>query len=83
MRLQVAKADHWPELHALILVVSDEKKKVSSSAGMTHSVKTSLLLAHRAAAVVPPRMKVSCGRLAVHATKSKGLVREITPRLAA
>ena len=25
---QVAKADHWPELHALICVVSDEKKKV-------------------------------------------------------
>jgi diphosphomevalonate decarboxylase len=53
---QVAKADHWPELHALILVVSDEKKKVSSTGGMEISVKTSTLLAHRAKAVVPERM---------------------------
>lgn len=36
--------------------MSDEKKKVSSSAGMQTSVETSLLLAHRATHVVPPRM---------------------------
>ena len=41
----------------LILVVSDAKKTVSSTAGMGTSVKTSPLLAHRAAAVVPDRLR--------------------------
>ena len=54
---QVAPADHWPELCVLILVVSDAKKTVSSTAGMGTSVKTSPLLAHRAAAVVPDRLR--------------------------
>lgn len=53
---QVAPADHWPELDVLILVVSDAKKTVSSTSGMDTSVKTSALLAHRAASVVPGRM---------------------------
>ena len=39
----------------LILVVSDRKKTVSSTAGMGTSVATSPLLAHRATAVVPER----------------------------
>ena len=52
----VAPAEHWPELKVLILVVSDSKKAVSSTAGMQTSVETSPLLAHRAAAVVPDRM---------------------------
>ena len=53
---QVAAASHWPELKVLILVVSDTKKAVSSTAGMQTCVETSPLLAHRAAAVVPQRM---------------------------
>ena len=52
----VGPASHWPELKVLILVVSDSKKAVSSTAGMQTSVETSPLLAHRAAAVVPGRM---------------------------
>jgi len=52
----VGAASHWPELKVLILVVSDSKKAVSSTAGMQTSVETSPLLAHRAAAVVPERM---------------------------
>ncbi|XP_053127399.1 diphosphomevalonate decarboxylase [Hemicordylus capensis] len=54
--LQVAPETHWPELRVLILVVSAEKKPVGSTAGMQTSVKTSLLLKHRAEAVVPERM---------------------------
>ena len=54
---QVAPASHWPELQVLILVVSDTKKAVSSTAGMQNSVDTSPLLAHRAAKIVPERME--------------------------
>mmetsp|Transcript_84322 Transcript_84322/g.168353 ORF Transcript_84322/g.168353 Transcript_84322/m.168353 type:complete len:437 (-) Transcript_84322:570-1880(-) len=54
---QVGPDDHWPDLSVLILVVSDSKKTVSSTSGMQTSVDTSPLLAHRAAAVVPARMK--------------------------
>ena len=39
---QVAPASHWPELKVLILVVSDTKKAVSSTAGM-QMVETSPL----------------------------------------
>nr|XP_056718372.1 diphosphomevalonate decarboxylase [Euleptes europaea] len=53
---QVAPETHWPELRVLILVVSADKKSVGSTAGMQTSVKTSLLLKHRAEAVVPERM---------------------------
>ncbi|KAJ7311933.1 hypothetical protein JRQ81_006254 [Phrynocephalus forsythii] len=53
---QVAPETHWPELRILILVVSAEKKPVGSTAGMQTSVETSLLLKHRASAVVPERM---------------------------
>ncbi|XP_063169028.1 diphosphomevalonate decarboxylase [Candoia aspera] len=53
---QVVPETHWPELRILILVVSAEKKLVGSTAGMQNSVKTSLLLKHRAKAVVPERM---------------------------
>lgn len=54
---QVAAETHWPELQVLVLVISDTKKTVSSTAGMQTSVETSALLAHRAAAVVPARME--------------------------
>ena len=53
---QVAPLEHWPEMHALICVVSDHKKTVTSTGGMADSVRTSELLQHRASAVVPQRM---------------------------
>jgi diphosphomevalonate decarboxylase len=55
--VQVADEDHWPELRALILVVSAAKKETSSTAGMSTSVETSELLGFRAAHVVEPRLK--------------------------
>jgi diphosphomevalonate decarboxylase len=54
--VQVADEAHWPELEVLICVVSDIKKDTSSTAGMADSVRTSELLAHRAAAIVPGRL---------------------------
>ena len=48
---------HWPEIRALILVVSDVKKDTSSTSGMSTSVATSTLLQHRAKHVVPERME--------------------------
>jgi diphosphomevalonate decarboxylase len=53
---QIADENHWPEIRALILVVSDLQKDTSSTAGMSTSVATSTLLAHRASAIVPQRM---------------------------
>ena len=42
--LQVAPDTHWSDLQVLILVVSDQKKLVSSTSGMRTSVETSLLI---------------------------------------
>ncbi|KAI9828565.1 MAG: hypothetical protein M1819_006557 [Sarea resinae] len=53
----VAPASHWPEMRALILVVSAAKKGVSSTTGMQTTVATSTLFQTRAATVVPARMK--------------------------
>ena len=53
---QIQDENHWPELRALILVVSDAKKDTSSTDGMSTSVATSELLTHRATTVVPARM---------------------------
>ena len=53
----VAKSDHWPEMRALILVVSAEKKGVSSTAGMQKTVASSELFQHRAKFVVPKAMQ--------------------------
>lgn len=54
---QVAPEEHWPNMHALICVVSDHKKTTSSTGGMIDSVRTSELLKFRAEHVVPKRMK--------------------------
>ncbi|KAK5127587.1 hypothetical protein LTR85_006927 [Meristemomyces frigidus] len=54
---EVAPASHWPEMRAVILVASAEKKDVSSTAGMQQTVATSALFKHRAENVVPGRMK--------------------------
>lgn len=54
--VQVAPASHWPEMHVLVLVVNDEKKKVSSSLGMQRSVLNSAILKYRASDCVPSRV---------------------------
>ena len=53
----VAPKSHWPSVRALILVVSAEKKDVSSTAGMQTTVQTSQLFKTRAETVVPAAMK--------------------------
>nr|XP_054748448.1 diphosphomevalonate decarboxylase-like [Lytechinus pictus] len=44
---QVVDETYWPEMRILILVVSDQKKHTSSTAGMQTTVETSELLQHR------------------------------------
>ncbi|KAK4235722.1 vitamin B6 photo-protection and homoeostasis-domain-containing protein [Achaetomium macrosporum] len=56
MAEQVAEAAHWPDIRALILVVSAAKKGVSSTAGMQQTVATSGLFQERIARVVPRNM---------------------------
>ncbi|OCH84200.1 Diphosphomevalonate decarboxylase [Obba rivulosa] len=56
LAVEVAPREHWPDIHALICVVSDDKKGTSSTAGMQRTVETSALLQHRIAHVVPQRM---------------------------
>lgn len=53
---EVAPASHWPEMRAIVLVVSAEKKDVSSTEGMQTTVATSELFAQRVSSVVPERM---------------------------
>jgi diphosphomevalonate decarboxylase len=53
----VAPRSHWPEMRALILVVSAEKKGISSTAGMQATVKTSALYKTRTQEVVPKAME--------------------------
>jgi len=60
LAVQIAPREHWPDLHALILVVSDDKKGTSSTSGMQRSVETSALLQHRIKHVVPARMTAIC-----------------------
>ncbi|CEQ43190.1 SPOSA6832_05094 [Sporobolomyces salmonicolor] len=55
--VEVAPKEHWPDMHALILVVSDAKKGTPSTAGMQRTVATSALLQHRIEHVVPARME--------------------------
>jgi diphosphomevalonate decarboxylase len=56
--VEVAPASHWPTMKALILVVSAEKKGVSSTSGMQITVATSDLFKRRAEVVVPHHMKL-------------------------
>ncbi|KAH8906688.1 diphosphomevalonate decarboxylase [Coniochaeta sp. PMI_546] len=53
---QVAEASHWPEMRAVVLVASAEKKGVSSTSGMQQTVATSGLFRERVATVVPEHM---------------------------
>lgn len=57
LAVTVAPQEHWPNMSALICVVSDAKKGTSSTAGMQATVQTSPLLQHRIKHVVPERMK--------------------------
>ncbi|KFA64630.1 hypothetical protein S40285_03967 [Stachybotrys chlorohalonatus IBT 40285] len=54
----VAEAAHWPEMRALILVVSAAKKGVSSSSGMQQTVATSGMFKERITKVVPENMRL-------------------------
>ncbi|KAG1715779.1 hypothetical protein ID866_1403 [Astraeus odoratus] len=45
--VQVADHTFWPEMHALICIVSDDKKGTSSTAGMQRTVETSALFQYR------------------------------------
>jgi diphosphomevalonate decarboxylase len=54
---EVSPASLWPNMRAVILVASAEKKDVSSTSGMQQTVASSALFAHRADDVVPKRMK--------------------------
>lgn len=54
--VQIAPPDHWPEMRVLIFVVNDTRKKISSSAGMQLSVKSSSILKYRASDCVPSRV---------------------------
>ncbi|XP_052249182.1 diphosphomevalonate decarboxylase-like isoform X2 [Dreissena polymorpha] len=53
---QLYPETHWPELHILILVVSDQKKHTCSTAGMEVTVETSSLMKQRIR-LVPDRIK--------------------------
>ncbi|KAJ9270970.1 hypothetical protein DTO212C5_2915 [Paecilomyces variotii] len=53
---EVASASHWPDMRAMVLVVSAEKKDVPSTEGMQTTVATSSLFSTRAELTVPARM---------------------------
>ena len=55
--VEVAPASHWPDMRAVILVASSDKKDVSSTAGMQQTVQTSTLFKQRIEQVVPERMQ--------------------------
>jgi diphosphomevalonate decarboxylase len=57
LAVEIAPQAHWPDMHALICVVSDDKKGTSSTSGMQRTVETSTLLQHRIKHVVPIRME--------------------------
>ncbi|KAI5303626.1 GPI inositol deacylase [Ascosphaera pollenicola] len=54
---EVAPVSHWPEMRALILVVSDLKKDTPSTEGMQSTVATAPLFSQRAQTLVPQTMK--------------------------
>jgi diphosphomevalonate decarboxylase len=57
MAVQVADENHWPELRAVILVVSDKEKDISSTSGMETSKNTSPFLTFRAENIVDDRLR--------------------------
>ena len=57
MAVQIASEDHWKDIEAFVLVVSDHKKDIGSTVGMQETVLTSELLKHRIQ-MVPERMEI-------------------------
>ncbi|XP_063829393.1 diphosphomevalonate decarboxylase [Ostrinia nubilalis] len=57
---QIVGSSHWPQMRALILVVGDDRKKVSSTKGMKISKETSELLHYRIEKCVPRRTEEIC-----------------------
>ncbi|EDO18751.1 hypothetical protein Kpol_1028p24 [Vanderwaltozyma polyspora DSM 70294] len=55
--VEVAPLNHWPNMKAAILVVSDMKKDTPSTSGMQLTVKTSDLFQERIKNVVPQRFE--------------------------
>ncbi|ODV88452.1 hypothetical protein CANCADRAFT_148708 [Tortispora caseinolytica NRRL Y-17796] len=55
LAVQIAPKSHWPTIKAAILVISAQKKDISSTSGMQTTVKTSSLFQHRIQNVVPRR----------------------------
>lgn len=55
--VQIADEKHWPDMRAIVLVVSDKEKDTSSTSGMETSKRTSALLAYRADSVVQSRLE--------------------------
>jgi diphosphomevalonate decarboxylase len=53
---EITPTSHWPEMRALLLVASADKKDVSSTDGMQTTVTTSHLFPTRADTIVPARM---------------------------
>ncbi|KAI5966315.1 MVD1 [Candida pseudojiufengensis] len=53
--VEIAPLSHWSSLKAIILVVSDDKKDISSTSGMQLTVQTSDLFQYRIDYVVPKR----------------------------
>jgi len=74
---QVAEASHWPDMRALILVVSAAKKGVSSTSGMQQTVATSGLFRERITKVVPENMALMEKAIA---ERDFGLFAEVTMR---
>ena len=56
LAVQVIDEKHWPEMQVLVLVVSAQKKGVSSTVGMKRTVETSELFAERVKLVEEKRI---------------------------
>ncbi|KAK4279525.1 hypothetical protein QN277_011295 [Acacia crassicarpa] len=56
LAVQLTDEKQWDDLVIVIAVVSSRQKETSSTSGMRESVKTSLLLQHRAKEIVPKRI---------------------------
>ncbi|ERS97634.1 diphosphomevalonate decarboxylase [Sporothrix schenckii ATCC 58251] len=63
---QVAPASAWPQMRAVVLVVSASKKGVSSTSGMQQTVATSGLFQERIRTVVPDNMAKMEKAIAAH-----------------
>lgn len=55
--VEIASSDYWPEMNAVILVVSSDRKDTPSTSGMQLTVKTSDLFQQRISNVAPKRFE--------------------------